>query len=80
MRLGQAKLMVAGLVVASAFLIVGAQPRPDLNGTWKMNPDQSRFSGPDGRPKDLVIQFEIQGQTLRETITVVRPVANRLAA
>ena len=37
-----------------------------------MNPDQSKFAGPVGAPKELVIQLEMQGQTLRETLTVIR--------
>ncbi len=50
MKSGPAKLSVAALAVASAFLIAAAQINADLNGAWKMNPDQSRFFGPDDAP------------------------------
>ena len=65
------RIFVVGLAIASATLVVTAQTRPDLNGTWKMNPTQSRFSDPDAAPKDVVLKFEQQGQTLHETLTVV---------
>ena len=71
MRLSLVKMFVAGLVIASAALVAQAQTRPDLNGTWKMNPTQSRFADPDAAPKDVVIRFEQRGQTLHETLTVV---------
>lgn len=65
------RVFVAGLAIASASVVATAQARPDLNGTWKMNPTQSTFSDRDAAPKDVVLKFEQQGQTLHETLTVV---------
>lgn len=71
MRLSLVKMFVAVLAIASAFLVATAQTRPDLNGTWKMNPTQSRFKDPEAAPKEVVLRFEQQGQTLHETLAVV---------
>ena len=73
MRLSLVRVFIAGLAIASATLVTTAQSRPDLNGTWKMNPTQSKFGDPEAAPKEVVIRFEQQGQTLHETLTVVSP-------
>ena len=65
------RIFVTGLAIAAATLAVAAQTRPDLNGIWKMNPAQSRFGDPDATPKEVILKLELQGQTLRETLTVV---------
>jgi len=64
-------MFVAALAIASTALVMQAQPGTDLNGTWKMNALQSRFSDPAATSKEIVLRFEQQGQTLHETLTVV---------
>jgi len=65
------RIFVAGLAIAAATLVATAQTRPDLNGIWKMNPVQSRFGDPDATPKEVILNLDLQGQTLHETLTVV---------
>ena len=71
MKLDIAKPIVAGLMTVFALMVVAAQTRPDLNGTWKLDRVESRFLDPDRAPKDLVVRFQQQGQVLRETLTVL---------
>ena len=66
-----ARVVGVSLGLASVFLLAQAQTKPDINGVWRMNAEQSRFLGSRGAPKDLVIRFEEQGRTLRELLTVV---------
>jgi hypothetical protein len=65
------RIFVAGLAIAAGTLVVTAQNRPALNGVWKMNPAQSKFSDPDATPKEIILKLDLQGQTLHETLTVV---------
>jgi hypothetical protein len=66
-----ARIVVVTLAIASVAIVAEAQTRPDLNGTWRINPAQSKFFGARGAPRDLVIRLEQRGLTLRETVTVV---------
>ena len=71
MKLGISQLSIVVILAGPLFAFAAAQIRPDLNGTWKLNRDQSKFSDPDAAPKDVVLRFEQQGQTLHETLTVI---------
>jgi hypothetical protein len=70
MRLNS-KVFLAGLVIAAAVMVMRAQPGTDLSGTWKLNTEQSRFTDPGATPKEIILKFDQQGQTLHETLTVV---------
>ncbi len=65
------KLFIAGLAMVSVTLMATAQTRPDLNGIWKLNPTQSKFGDPEAIPKEVTLKLDLQGQRLRETLTVV---------
>ena len=71
MKLRISQLTIVVIVAVPLFAFAKAQTRPDLNGTWKINPAQSRFSDPDAAPKDVVLRLDQQGPTLHETLTVV---------
>lgn len=56
------------LSLFSLALIVGAQTKPNVTGTWKMNAEKSKFER--GGPKAITIKFDQQGSTLNESLTV----------
>ena len=62
----------AKVVVAAWVLICGAmasaQSRPDINGTWKMNPAKSHFAG--SGPTSITIKFVQKDSSLLETLTL----------
>jgi len=70
MRL-HSKVFVAGLLIASAAPVMQAQSVTNLSGTWKMNAAQSRFRDPGAAPKEVVLKFDQEKQTLHETLTMV---------
>jgi hypothetical protein len=49
--------------------LAGMQPKPNLNGLWKMNPQKSKF-GPRGAPQSILIKFAQQDGAITETYTV----------
>ena len=71
MKLRMSQLIIGVIVAVPLFAFAKAQTRPDLNGAWKLNREQSRFSDPDAAPKDVVLRFEQRGQTLHETLIVI---------
>jgi hypothetical protein len=64
------KLSFSTLLVSCAFCLAAAQTRPDINGTWKMNPSKSKFTSK-AVPQNFVERFERQGATMRESLMVV---------
>jgi hypothetical protein len=65
------KLTIVTAAIALGAAATSAQTWSDLNGRWKMNQARSKGLDPNPWPNDVVLQFERQGQTLRETLTVV---------
>src|SRR5438105_11269531 len=65
----RAWLPAALLTIGLCLTLALAQKRPNVSGTWKMNPAKSKFSTPGG-PEEMVIEFEQQGDSLYETFTV----------
>jgi hypothetical protein len=57
-------------------LCASAQTKPDLNGTWKMNPSKSKFGG-QGGPDAITIKFDQQEPNLSESLTIVNPQGER---
>jgi hypothetical protein len=49
-------------------LLVSAQSKPNVSGTWKMNVEKSKFER--GGPKAITIKFDQQESTLREALTL----------
>jgi hypothetical protein len=56
-------LLTLGLTLASA------QNKPNVSGTWKMNPAKSKF-GHSGGPEEMIVKFEQKDASLLETFTV----------
>lgn len=65
------KLTIVTAAIAISAAAASAQTWTDLNGRWKMNQARSKGLDPNPWPNDVVLQFELKGQTLRETLTVV---------
>jgi len=63
------RLLALAVVLALTYMGVMAQPDP-LVGTWKLNVTKSRVT-PGPPPKALTLVYELAGQGLRATITVV---------
>lgn len=64
-------LLLAIILSSSLCLsIASAQNKPNLSGTWKMNPSKSKLSSPDDHDL-LTIKFEHKGATLKEAFTVL---------
>ena len=59
-------LLILALCVFSVSQIAGAQGKPNVTGTWKMNAEKSKFER--GGPKNITIKFEQQESTLREAL------------
>lgn len=66
-----ALISLIAVVIFLAAFVVYAQPEKDVIGTWKMDASRSEFSGSRGAPNDVVIRFEREDGSLRETIKVV---------
>ena len=62
-------IIAAGLLFGLAGA-VAAQTQADLNGTWKLNADKSKFASSDA-PENVIVRFESDGRTLHETLTTV---------
>ena len=56
------------LSILSLVTRVEAQNKPNVSGTWRMNAEKSKFQ--QGGPKAIVIKFDQQGSTLKESITI----------
>ena len=61
--------VLIGLVLIPAFGVF-AQTEKEFIGTWKLDASRSNFSGR-GAPGEVVIRFEVEDGSLRETIKVV---------
>jgi len=61
-------LIMLALSMLSTANLVQAQGKTNVNGTWKMNAEKSKFER--GGPKDINIKFEQQGSSLHETFTI----------
>jgi hypothetical protein len=60
--------MILAVSILSSALLVEAQNKPNVSGTWKMNAEKSKFER--GGPKSIVIKFDQQGSTLSEAMTL----------
>lgn len=56
------------LFILSSALLVAAQSKPNVTGTWKMNAEKSKFER--GGPSAITVKFDQQESTLRETLTL----------
>src|SRR5437868_1155268 len=65
----RAWLLVALLTLSLSFTFAIAQKKPNVSGTWKMNPAKSKFSPPRG-PEEMIIKFEQKDESLHETFTI----------
>src|SRR5437762_7434259 len=65
----RAWLPAALLTIGLSFTLASAQKRPNVSGTWKMNPAKSKFSPPGG-PEEMIIKFEQKDDSLHETFTI----------
>jgi len=63
-----AVLMLAAIVCLCAS-IAGAQTKPNFSGTWKMNPQKSKFEGGEG-PSSIVIKIDQKDPGISESVTV----------
>ena len=61
-------LLILTLCIFSWLEFAGAQSKPNVSGTWKMNAEKSKFER--GGPKNLTIKFEQQESTLRESLMI----------
>ena len=61
-------LMIAAIVCLWTS-IAGAQAKPNFSGTWKMNPETSRFSGSD-HPGGITIKIDQKDSTISESVDV----------
>ena len=61
-------LMTLALSVLLSAHLAGAQSKPNVSGSWKMNAEKSKFER--GGPKNISIKFDQQGSTLRESLTL----------
>jgi hypothetical protein len=62
-------VFVAVLMLVAVSL-VGAQAKPNLTGTWKMNPQKTEF-GPNGGPDAITMEFDQKETGLTEKLTLV---------
>ena len=61
-------LLIIALSILSTALIVMAQGKPNVTGTWKMNTAKSKFEK--GGPSAITIKFDQQESNLREALTL----------
>jgi hypothetical protein len=64
-------ISLSAVVISLAEVVAYAQPEKDVIGTWKMDASRSEFTGNHATPNEVVIRFEREGGSLRETIKVV---------
>lgn len=57
------------LTIGLCVTLASAQKKPNVSGTWKMNPAKSKF-GPSGGPEEMIIKFEQKAASLHETFTI----------
>src|SRR5262245_20415795 len=62
-----AALMIAAIICLCAS-IATAQTKPNVTGTWKMNPSKSKFEG--GGPSGITAKIDQKDDSYIETITV----------
>ena len=65
----RAYLPAALIAIGLCFTLAHAQKKPNVSGTWKMNPAKSKFSAPGG-PEEMIIKFEQKEASLHETFTI----------
>jgi hypothetical protein len=70
MKARSATLMIAMVLTMSLVAPTGAQTKPNVSGTWKMNREKSTFAG--SGPAGVIIKFDHQEPTLKEVFTVIR--------
>ncbi|MGE0128668.1 MAG: hypothetical protein AB7U82_11360 [Blastocatellales bacterium] len=69
-----AALMIAAILCLCAS-IASAQTKPDLSGTWKMNPEKSKFAN--GGPDGLLIKIDHKEPALTEAWSISTPNGER---
>ena len=63
------RLTTFAVILAIAIVsFVGAQTKPNLSGTWKMNPQKSNLAN--GSPEGITIKFDQKELELAETLTL----------
>src|SRR5262245_61183804 len=69
----------AALIIAAILLfyaaIAGAQTKPNLSGSWKMNAEKSHFA--DGGPDAILIKIDHKEPSLSEEWTLSTPEGER---
>ena len=68
MRNRTTALLIIFVVAIAGVCTASSQSKPNLNGTWKMNREKSKFTG-DG-PQTVVIKFELKDASLHEWFTI----------
>ena len=63
------------LSFCSLALMVQAQSKPNVTGTWKMNAEKSKFER--GGPQSITIKFDQQGSTLTESFMMTNDRGDR---
>jgi hypothetical protein len=63
------RALALAVAVGLGAALAAAQSKPDLNGTWKMNPSKSKF-GPQGGPGNITVKFDQKESSLTEALTI----------
>jgi len=69
-----AALMIA-VIVCLVASITSAQTKPDFSGTWKMNPQKSKFAA--GGPDAILIKIDHKEPSLAEDLSLSTPDGER---
>src|SRR5215831_13592024 len=72
----KSRISAALTIVAMALLcasLAGAQTKPDFSGSWKMNPQKSKFAGGRG-PEAILIKIDHKEPALTEDWSISSPV------
>jgi hypothetical protein len=62
------RLTATALIICLCIFFAAAQTKPNLTGTWKMNPSKSKFVN--GGPNEIIIKFDQKDSSFAETLTV----------
>ena len=68
-------LILITLLLSASAPFTGAQSKPNLSGTWKMNRDKSKFER--GGPSNISIKFDQQESSLKEALTLTNDGGDR---
>jgi hypothetical protein len=68
-------MMLVALIVCLCASIAGAQTKPNFSGTWKMNPEKSKFER--GGPDRIQSKIEHKDAAIAESLTVTNQNGDR---